>query len=312
MTLKQNWIQRTIDENESELLKLGNHPVASGWQGSKPEEYFAEAEIGGTTIFRLWRDEDREYHFLPGLGFKFKIGRRIISPFSEFREGNIFFSSSRMRSGTENEKTRLWLDLPDYYDFFSILNAIRAKDRFAPFHVRGDEELVDNVKSPDFLTIAAYVEHDEIRAKVKNILATDIETIIQSFIKICIEEVEKFRALKPHYRETDADGTRLWTDQGLQSKEYYELKKKLGRELLGKFGRVLNRHEIKYQTSWSITAALSMMRHAAGEYGWPTVIMWGATILAHKIRNAFRSYEELRQERLNEYKNECKNRHREQ
>ena len=302
MTEGQDRIQKMIDENESRLLELTNSPASSGWQGSDPEEYFATVEVSGHNVFHRWDDESKEYHYLPGFGFKFTIVRGIISPFSRSDGGGIFFTSSNMTSGVESAKTKLWLHLPDKCDFFNILNAIRAGDRFAPFQVRGNEEIVTNLNSPNFLKIAAYVEGDEVHAAVENILTTDIETIIESFIKIYAEEIEKFRTLKPHYQETDADGTRLWTDQGLQSKEYYNLRKKLGRKLLGRLGKVLEQHKVKYKTSWGLITSLNMLKQGVSEYGWLTVFVLLADALKYKLKNIFKSYEELRKERLDEYK----------
>lgn len=298
MSERQGRVEQLMMGNGSELIELRNHPSSSGWQGSNPEEYFATSEISGHNAFHSWRDEDKEYHYLPGFGFKFTIGRRIISPFDRFDGGHIFMSSSGMTSGVDNAKTKLWLHLPDNSRFFDILNAIRNGDKFSPFQVRGAKELLDNLKTPHFLTIAAYVERNEVHARVENLQVTDVESVIESFIKIYVEETEKFRTLEPHYQETDDEGTRLWTDQGLQSKTYYDLRKKLARKLLGKIAKVLNRHSIKYQTSWDLTTSLAMMRHGASEYGWPMVLMSLAGDVQYKVRNLFKSHEELRQERL--------------
>lgn len=298
MSERQGKIEQLIMDNGSELVELRDHPSSSGWQGSNPEEYFATSEISGHNVFHSWLDEDKEYHYLPGFGFKFTIGRRIISPFDRFDGGHIFMSSSGMTSGVDDEKTELWLHLPDNSRFFDILNAIRNGDKFSPFQVRGEKELLDNLQTPYFLTIAAYVERDEVYARVENLQVTDIESVIESFIKIYTEETEKFRTLKPHYQETDDEGTRLWSDQGLQSKAYHNLRKKLGRRLLGKIGAVLTKHGTKHQTSWGLTTLLAMVQHGASEYGWPIVLMSLADSVQYKVRNLLKSHEELRQERL--------------
>ena len=306
MSQKRDKIERLIKDNKSELLKIDNHYSSRGWEGGDPERYWAGSEINGHGIFYSWRDDDKEYHYLPGFGFKFIIGRSIISPFDRLDYNRIFMSSSGMTSSNPSKKTKLWLHLPDNRLFFDILDAMRARDKFSPFEVKGEQKLLDNLQAPHFLTIVAYVEHDEIHARIENIQTTDIESVIESFINIFTEEVLKFKALKPHYQETDAEGTRLWSDQGLQSKAYYDLRKKLGRNLLGKIETALRKREIKYQTSWGLTAYLAGLKEVAAKY---SLLMVGLSLisdLGYKVRNFFKSHEDLRQERLKAQKIEDK------
>ena len=101
-TAPQDRIQQMIDKNESELLELSNDPSSRGWESSSPEKYFATSEINCHNVFHSWRAEDKEYHYLPGFGFKFTIERSIILPFDRFDGGHIFMSSSGMTSGRDS------------------------------------------------------------------------------------------------------------------------------------------------------------------------------------------------------------------
>ena len=65
--------------------------------------------------------------------------------------------------------------------------------------------------------------------------------------------------------------------------------------------KVLSKHGIKYQTSWGLGAALATVRYGVSEYGPMAIVGLMISIpqvIQYKVRNFFKGYEEVRQERL--------------
>ncbi len=249
---QQKKIEAIIKEDSHELLELRNQEAHCGWIGSDPPKYYASASISGTNRFSTWSKVNRRYSFLPGFGFKFTIGRQVSPPF----ESGIFLTSPGMIMGPPDDKdVKIRLSLIDRQRFFELLNAVRANERFAPFRVSGNKEMIHSLKATHFLTIEANTDTYEINASGERGLA-NIEEVILSFIDIFTRELAEFESLGLHHR-----------DGGTQSSRYHKLRRTLALNLLRKLMAVLKEHGMKYRASWGLRAELDDILYGISEYG---------------------------------------------
>lgn len=310
----QNLIREKLQRG-TELMVLESGEESSGVEGTIPQQYFVTTEISGVNRYHEWESKDSEYHYLPSFGFHVIIGRAITSPFSSFEEDRmVAYKNEGITSGgrswsigtwptdkSEVEKIKLWITPRKNVDFFDLLNAIREGDRFAPFEVTGDKTVIDNTETRYWINIDAYVEEDKVSACITDLKKIELENIISNLIDIFVEESAHFKKLKPLFQATDEDGTRLWTDQGLQFPAYYALRKKLGRRLLKKVMKVLRRHKIGYMKSWSLGYNLALIRYSFSEYGLMTVPLV-LRCVKEWFKNLFKNRKAQRMEQLKNYK----------
>lgn len=266
---KQNLLRDKISSTDSEFLSFYTGPHTHGMGSGN---WFVVTEIKCLNKYFSFRDEDEKYHFFPPVSFSITLSRFIYSPFSIWDKDNrVYAEVGNMRCGLDNPaKVKLRLTLPEKLDFFEMLNALRGGERFHPFILEGEKDLLDRVNSEYFLSVHAYAGNEglwKIQAGTKDIQNLDIEGMANELIDLFTIKSENFKELQPIHRSKDEKGNRLWEDQGMQPEEYYKILDQISRSLLEDASVIIEKQGLKCQKSWSVGGQIRMTKYAIREYG---------------------------------------------
>jgi len=187
-----------------------------------------------------------DHSYLPALGFNFTIERTILTSLP------VYLSSENVSAkimGVSGGETKLLIDVRtiEERDFFAVLAAIRAGDRFVPFSVIAEKDIIRKMETRYKISFEAFVADDKVKADLTGLTTanfhdggTDIEKVVDQCISLFDNEIVTFEELEPF---CDGSGA---------TQKYYQLRKRIGRALLGKVREILFNHQIPHGMTWGM------------------------------------------------------------
>ena len=296
-------IKQVIGTGKSDLLEIG---VSGGCgEGGGNRQYVSSsAQIVGLAPLHFLNEDDDGFCYLPSYCLNVEIVKVLTLPENYDVSGRVssrMFVNCNFDEKLPNEKPEclqahsggvpavcisadnenITID-----DFFRIIDGERRGDKFYPFDVQGDADVIAGIKTDFYIRFHVYAQDGiySIYGRI-NKARGDIEAWLLDLIRTFSSNIGIYGELKPHYRHKDENGKRLWTDRGLQSPSFYQIQECLHKKFMGEIEGVFNRHGISFEQEYGLRGQVSGFKQAVRHYGLVGAIYLYADWLWHMLSN---------------------------
>lgn len=290
---RKNVLAEILGGKHTDLLKFTKQYC----HGSSPSTIGAQCEIVGLCDYG-------KYPYLPHLEFNITIGRALeTGDIGSFPNEPRYFEERGLEPPPHDKAGQCFqlyepngqpyalLFLKDRIDFFEMLDGLKSENKRYPFEVmrRYDSvpHRIDLVKPEMKITFrVSATSYGQLAGETKELCFA--EDVMIDFLDALSEKFDAYRELESLYTHEDADGKRLWIDQGSQSKLYYETANKLHEQLFSKIEWLFQEYRLETFKSYGLSGWFNNFRVIKQENGLiPTILLAGQDV-CRRITSKFR------------------------